>query len=193
MLLGAVLVAAPMALPAGATFDLNDYAVVYNGSTQNGDAGTTTFNYELTGPEGESVSHLIGGSFCTTPSSFDPEYNEDKTQSADPTTGAFGYKWGDNIAVGTTFAITFDGLYADTGSSEWTIKKGSEGPWPTFDLAGPDCGTPPVEPTCPDEGDVWNDANQNQVIDDGECTTPTVPTCPDEGDVWNEREPESGD
>ena len=33
---------------------------------------------------------------------------------------------------------------------------------------------------------MWNDANQNQVIDDGECTTPTVPTCPDEGDVWND-------
>src|SRR5690606_13896351 len=44
-----------------------------------------------------------------------------------------------------------------------------------------ECETP-EDPTCP-EGTEWVDANEDGILDEGECETPEDPTCP-EGTEW---------
>ena len=179
-LLGAFLV---FAGPAGASPSPNDYdftvtrTVNENGTPGDTSDDTTTFTYTLVGlKDNDGISHAVFAKFCTTP----VDYATSDFEKTDPSTGSTGLKI-DDIGVGDSISFDFEGDVPSTSDGATiTIKQGNGFRVASFE--GPDCSSTPPPEECP-EGTDWVDANQNQVVDEGECHTPPPEECP-EGTDW---------
>ena len=150
----------------------------------------SVFRYELTyggldDPEStdeDRLSHLAVAGFCVAPIDVEPDFTKGE-----------GSKWDAEAlaAAGQVYEITFanaeisndvDGEPLTTGTSTWTLKKGSgDGSEKTVTSNGPVCGdddtaTPPL--TCPGAYDPMTDVNGDEVIDQADCDFVPPFACP---------------
>ena len=168
-----------------------DFDIEFLGAAADG--ATSVFRYELTyhgvdDPEStdeDRLSHLAVAGFCVTPLDVDPHF-----------TPGEGAKWDSEIlaAAGQVYEITFpndaianalDGSPLTTGTSTWTLKKGSgEGSEVTVTSNGPACAADEVAATpaftCPGETVPMTDVDGDGTIGQTDCDYVPPFSCPGE-------------
>jgi hypothetical protein len=161
---------------AGKTFEEVDldndirWDVVYEGSTYDADANTTTFSYKVIVNDDPALSHFtVGFELCDTEMavvSYNPNPEEGVSIGLDPTTGVYGIKWDIPLEPGNDqiYSVTLQGNVAET-EIDVAVKAA------TFAAIakrpGPSCNTISTPNTYNIGGTVFMDVNKNGA-DDGE-------------------------